>query len=1040
MSRRPPRTSYGYLAPPEARARGWECNNDGCRTGDEPAPRSWPYPCRDCGRPTDATFQEPWAHEARGYKIRHDLLSPDRYRRERAQTEQYVWAYKDACFRGDRAAADAAWRAYRRARPPRWQEADGWWVASSAMYEMVALAAEFDDIDRAAYELIECHPFVDTRDVDNDNRRRTVSRTYVSMCIKVLDRESAIDHPREAELYAAMRDIAGRIEGVLVDHHHRGFRRIGELRALHRSRAAIAQARRSHAVVFDGLPPIWRAAEPGETPKPLNTENLRGLVDVVGLSPWLALALADAAVDTAETHDDTGPLDDLVRRLDHAGTYPALTHLVRARLHVVTGDLQGAVRELELGSSATDLLARQLRPQIFATLGLLRARVNPDDIDDGIALCRAGRAAGVRWWRQVTPADAGLARLLLWRALRSGTPPRRRSDDVREAVRLIRRRCRPWHAHGADDRLLHQEAVAARDALTGRRSNEQRHRAWRSSVNQPWSIAARVRLAVAWAEWSVGTGVPELAAEAYEHLVALVSQDAIARYGARAKQRVLAAAQEYAEEAGYWLARTGRYREAVLALETGRAVGLTEVLGRDNAAVRERLRAANRMDLADDYRRAVEDFDEQERRASPGLRLAWTRLHDVARRVAAATGADPLAFDVSYDDITAETGDGALVYLAAAKAGGYALVVSAKHDPQYIDLPKLDRAWVGRILNKVLPEAEPSTGFARFATVDGRPDEARDIAPVGWTRQDPMADGLRTLWNDGVKDLLLFSARGRIVTLVPVGLLNLLPLHAAGEPGAPGNRFTEWRHAGHFSAIRYAPNARSLRRCRDTVRELAGREQTLLAIDVPDGHGIHPGGHLRYVARETIEVTRRWTGRMARPTHACTWEEFRTAADRHTVWHLACHGSAEPRSILDSRLYFADRHVTLEDLRRTLKPSRHRLAVLSACRTNLTDSTMPNEVVGIPSVLIQVGFAGVIATAWAVDDLATTYLMTAFYQQWCRDETEPAVALNRAQQWLRTATRADLTVLLPDVEPEGDTGEYPYVDPRYWAAFAYTGA
>jgi hypothetical protein len=1040
MGQRPPRTSYGYLPPVEARARGWECNNEGCGTGDRPAPRSWPFPCRLCGRPTDAIFEEPWAHEARFYKIRHDLTSTNEYRRETAQIEQYVWAYKDACFRDDRAAAEAAWQAYRRARPSRRRDADNWWITSSTLSEMVRLASGFGDIDRAAYEVLECYPLIDTRDVDDDNARRTIARSFVSMCITVLEFESSIDHPCEAELYAAMRDIADRAESVLMDHHHRGFQRIGELRAFHRSRAAISRARRSPSDAFDGLPAISWVAVRGEKQKPPATEDPHGLVGVFGLNPWLALTLADAAIDTAETHGDTGPLDDLVRRLDAVGTYPGLTHLVRARLHVVTGDLPAAVRELELGARATDFMARHLRPQILATQGMLRARIDPGDLDDGIARCRAGRAVGLRWWRRVTPADAALARLLLWRALQAGTPLAPTAGDVREAVRLIRRRCRLWRIHGADDRLLLQEVFAARDALTGRRSDEQRHRAWRNAVDAPWSTTARARLAVAWAEWAVGTGDPELGAEAYEHLVALVSQDAIARYGAGAKQRVLAAAQEYAEEAGYWLARTGRYREAVLALETGRAVGLTEVLGRDNAAVLERLRAVGRVGLADEYRRAIEDFDEQERHPSPALRRAWTRLRDVARRVAEATGADPLAFDVSYDDISAETGDGALVYLCAAKAGGYALVVAATHDPQFIDLPKLDRAAVAGIIDKVLPATDPSTGFARFGTANNRSGRERDAAPVGSTAADPMADGLRRLWNDGVKDVLFWSARGRVVTLIPVGLLSLLPLHASGEPGTPGDRYTEGRHAGNFSAIRYAPNARGLRRCRDTARELAGREQTLLAIDVPDGDGVPAGGHLRYVARETAEITRRWTGRPARPTHACTWPEFRATAHHHTVWHLACHGSAEPGAIMNSRLYFADRQVTLEELRRTLTPSRRRLAVLSACQTNLTGSAMPNEAVGLPSVLIQVGFAGVIATSWAVDDLATTYLMIAFYQRWCRDSDEPAVALNRAQQWLRAATRAELTSLLPDVEPRGGPGDLPYVDPRYWAAFAYTGA
>jgi hypothetical protein len=986
-----------------------------------------------CGRPTDATFREPWAHEARGYKIRHDLRGPAGYRRDMAELEQHVWAYKDAHLRGDRAAADAAWQAYRRARPADWQSTANWWIGSGTMYQMVRLAAESDDLDLAADELLECYPYIDTHDVDNDNTTRTIARTFVSMCIEVLGRESSIDHPREAELYAAMRDIAARTEGVLMDHHHRGFQRIGEMRALRRSGDAMARARRSSVAAIDGLPPLaWPPARGAKPPTATAPPSL------AGLNPWMALTLADAAIDTAELHDDAGPLEDLAERLGKTGAFPGLAQLVRARLFVVNGDLPAAVRELEQGAHATD---RRLRPQLLATHGLLRARINPGELDRGIALCRAGRAVGLRGWRRVTAADAVLARLLLWRALRAGTPPARQISDVREAVRLIRRRSRPWHVHGADDRLLLQEALAARDALTGRGDDEQRNRAWRDAVAAPWATAARARLAVAWAEWAVGTAVAEYAAEAYERLVAMTSQDASTRYGAGAKQRVLVAAQEYAEEAGYWLCRAGRYREAVLALETGRAVGLTEALGRDNTAVLQQLRAAGLTELADEYRRAIEDFDEQERSTSAKLGPVWTQLQDVARRVAAATGADPLSLAATYDDITAETGDGAIVYLAAAKAGGYALVVAARHDPQYVDLPKLDRAAVAGIVGKVVPEIDMSSGVARFAAAGGPTRTVRDIMPADWQETtDPAVVGLRRLWQDGVKDLVLLSARGRVVTLVPVGLLSLLPLHAAGEPGTPGDRMTEWRHIGHFSSIRYAPNARSLRRCRDTVRGLTGQDETLLAIDVPDGFGVAANSHLSYVARETAEVTRRWTGRPARPVHACTWAEFCSAAETHTVWHLACHGSAEPGSIMDSRLFFADRQVTLGELRRALRPGRRRLAVLSACQTNLTGSAMPNEVLGLPSALVQIGFAGVIATAWTVDDLATTYLMTVFYQRWCRDGDEPAVALNHAQQWLRGATRGDLVALLPDVEPAGGTGQYPYVDPRYWAAFAYTGA
>ncbi|WP_199516483.1 CHAT domain-containing protein [Nucisporomicrobium flavum] len=853
---------------------------------EETPPASWPYACPECGHPADPWFAEPWEHEAVIYEYRHRTAydtSPTR--REIARVQAHVWAYKDAGYRGDRAGLRYAWQAWRRVPDP-------FFLAP----EMVMLAADFEDFDGAAEYVLERHPLIDTRDLEEHNQRRTEARHFLSMCIALLERESFAGHPRAAEIDAAMRDIARRAAGVLTDHHQRSFQRIRELRDRRRFRAAI---RRTRAERVEGLPPI---GDPE----------------------------ADAAIEHADLHDDFGPLDDLIARRG--------TPLLRARRHVLRGDLEAALGEL------TDR-----RPETLATRGLLVAR---EDLDRGIDLCRAGRRAGRTWWRRTTPADGPLARLLLVRALSAegsalsaeGSAQSSGGGDLAEAVRLVRH---------VDDPLLRQEVLAARDALTGRGSAEHRQAAWRTAADAPGSPAAQARLALAWAEWAAGTDVPEFAAEAYERLVALAARDATARRGAGARDRVLLAAQEYAEEAGYWLARAGRFREAVLALERGRAVALSSGEG-----------------------------------------------------------------EVGYEDITAQTGDGAIVYLAAAQAGGYALVVAATHDPQYIDLPGLDRPTVAALTSRPPDPAGFSTRLAR------------DLAAPAPAAADPMAEGLRLLWRNGLHDLVLLSARGRVVTLIPVGLLNLLPLHAAGEPAEEGGH----RHIAQFSAIRYAPNVRTLARCRATAAGLLTNEQTLLAVDAPDGHG----SHLQHVARETTEVTRRWTGRAATAVHGCTWTEFRDAAVRHTVWHLACHGDAEPEDIYASRLFFADRAVTLAEVAAELRPDPRRLAVLSACHTNLVGSAMPNEVVGLPSALLQIGFAGVIATGWAVDDLATTYLMTAFYHFWCVDGDEPAVALHRARHWLRTATRADLAALVPEVVPP--PGDHAYAQPRFWAPFAYTGA
>lgn len=705
------------------------------------------------------------AHRAESRWIRRDLRSRDQYRRSRAEVDQHLWAYKDAQLRGDDPAAGAAWWAYRQAlRRHGWQDDP---------FDFVRLAAGFDDIDRAAAELLDWHGRIDTRGVDTDNARRTVARSFVSACIRVLECEASLGHPQEAAIDEIMRDIAARIENELTAAHQEGFWRIGELRA------------------------------------------------------WAQVA------------------------------------------------------------RASERLLAELQP--------------PEPVE-----------------RPALPE----------------TQP-----------------------------------------------------SWRELVAEAGSVAERAGLAAAWVRWAVRTREPDLAAEAYQQMIAQLPPVVAERPEGSGRERVLAAAQEHTEEAGYWLARTGRYREAAVVLETGRAVGLS---------------------LRSSY------LDPQASPAGRGL---------------------------AYADILAGTGDGALVYLAAATAGGYALVVAARHDPQFVELPKLDRATVARLLGQLLPGA--SEGSAPVTRSALRPVPAavgeRDADALVRESGDRLAAGLAALWEDGLR-MLGFAAGGRVVTFLPIGLLSLVPLHAVGAPGDPGDRRVDWRHLGAFTSVRYAPNARSLVRCRETARELAVGVQPLLAVDVPDGSGVSVDGHLRYVEREAAEVVRRWAG-VASARHGCTWEEFRAAAGAYTVWHLACHGSAQPRAILDSRLYFADRAVTLRELRDALPAGRRRLAVLSACESHLTDAGLPNEVVGLPSALLQVGFAGVVASSWKVDDLATAYLMAAFYQQWCGEGQEPAVALNLAQRWLRTATRPDLTALLPGVEPHGDSDtEHPYRHPRYWAAFAYTGA
>lgn len=147
-----------------------------------------------------------------------------------------------------------------------------------------------------------------------------------------------------------------------------------------------------------------------------------------------------------------------------------------------------------------------------------------------------------------------------------------------------------------------------------------------------------------------------------------------------------------------------------------------------------------------------------------------------------------------------------------------------------------------------------------------------------------------------------------------------------------------------------------------------------------------------------------------------------------------------------------------------------RLALLSACETGLPGLKTIDEVVSLPTGLLQAGVAAVIASLWSVSDLSTMLLLTKFYDLWRSHKYDPDQALRQAQRWLRDTTNAEkiqaLKAILPEFPdspppkaprdrflglPEAiardlynhfaweDPSDRTYAHPFHWAAFSYTG-
>jgi CHAT domain-containing protein len=132
------------------------------------------------------------------------------------------------------------------------------------------------------------------------------------------------------------------------------------------------------------------------------------------------------------------------------------------------------------------------------------------------------------------------------------------------------------------------------------------------------------------------------------------------------------------------------------------------------------------------------------------------------------------------------------------------------------------------------------------------------------------------------------------------------------------------------------------------------------------------------------------------------------------------------------------------------------LVVLSACETSIAGFGAPDEVISLPSGLLEAGVAGVVASRWRVPDLSAAILMVRFYAEWTSTGDDPAAALRAAQRWMRDSTNKEMAGYfapassgalpiettrplwrsLATMDPE----RRGFAHPAHWAGFVFSGA
>ena len=325
-------------------------------------------------------------------------------------------------------------------------------------------------------------------------------------------------------------------------------------------------------------------------------------------------------------------------------------------------------------------------------------------------------------------------------------------------------------------------------------------------------------------------------------------------------------------------------------------------------------------------------------------------------------------------------------------------------------------------------------------------------------------------------------ASGARIVWMPSTLLTVLPLGLAEEPGT-GRRLLD------SYEIVTVPNLETLAASAKSVAEPAPRSLGAIVnptgdnprLDLPftDIEGALVATH--FPAESRLVLDRKWTEPMI----------ALTGLAGATYWHFASHGRVDWADPGQSGLIMKDEKVLTADLFLIASKGfegrlgRPRLVVLSACETGLINPVSENdEFTGLQTTFLHMGAAGVLSTAWQVDDLATALLVSKFYDLHLDAGQSPPTALKQAQAWLRDATTADLlayaqaasaraqlspadarrleTALTANLRPmaglsgtlwtwmqkklgtsppaqAGDKAPRPFAHPYYWGAFTYSG-
>lgn len=337
-----------------------------------------------------------------------------------------------------------------------------------------------------------------------------------------------------------------------------------------------------------------------------------------------------------------------------------------------------------------------------------------------------------------------------------------------------------------------------------------------------------------------------------------------------------------------------------------------------------------------------------------------------------------------------------------ASLAGIALVVTREAEPISVELKSFTEASVVEHVNRI----QLSRSLVGSA--------GRWLGEAVWAPLEPVLRGAAQ-W-----------------ALVPCGASAFLPFHACPLPSGG------W--VDERATITVLPNL-SVR----TIRlPRAASGVPLVAIAETSG--------LPLVRAEAEEVARAFGQLVGCPTTPTDQlEEALECLNKAPLAYFGGHGDIV--GDMGAGLRFPGGYLTTDEILRCEASSR-RFALVASCSSAAIDPQQPDEVLGLPRALLEIGFQGVVASLWPVDDRAAFLLVMRFLAG-IGDGLRGPEALSRARRWLRETKReqlldwvsgsTDAAAVSHEVRQHLtswliDRGETPCADARYWGAFIYVGS